>query len=167
VTVGRAAGVEPTAAAVDPHAHDRSTMSMTGPFQRDPRISEILWIAEQLLSSGYRLAVLLLMNRALCDHGDRPELRVCRARARMALGRMDAAERDLGLALRQRPESATIHRLLCEIALCRGDLARAELLLERAVDLDPDHPRVHELAVVTQGWRAARSALLYRAWRAA
>jgi tetratricopeptide (TPR) repeat protein len=140
---------------------------MTGPFQRDARLSEMIWIAEQLLASGYRLEVLLVVNRALSEHGDWPELRVYRARALMALGRLEEAERDLGLALHQRPESATIHRLLCEIALCRGDLTRAEALLERAIDLDPDHPRAHELADVALGWRAARATMRYRGWRAA
>jgi tetratricopeptide (TPR) repeat protein len=140
---------------------------MTGPFQRDARLSEMIWIAEHLLGAGYRLEVLLLINRALCEHGEWPELRVYRARALMALGRMAEAERDLGLALRQRPDSATIHRLLCEIALCEGDLIRAERMLERALDLDPDHPRGRELADVTQGWRAARACARYRGWRAA
>jgi tetratricopeptide (TPR) repeat protein len=140
---------------------------MTGPFQRDARLSELIWIAEQLLASGYRLEVLLLINRALCEHGEWPELRVCRARALMSLGRMVEAERDLGLALRERPDSATIYRLLCEIALCDGDLTRAEGLLERALDLDPAHPRAHELADVTLGWRAARASACYRGRRAA
>ncbi|HKE19235.1 MAG TPA: tetratricopeptide repeat protein [Kofleriaceae bacterium] len=140
---------------------------MTGPFERNDGLREIVWAGEQLLAGGQHRAVLALAIRALREHGDLPALRVLRARALLALHLVGDAERDLALALRVRPESATIHRLLCEIALRRGDLARAEAFLERALDLDPAHPRGHELAQVTQGWRAEHTARLYAVRRAA
>ncbi len=140
---------------------------MTGPFQRDVRLAEAIRIAEQLLANGEHRALVAHCTRALREGGDRPELRVCRARGLMALRCLDLAERDLALALRLRPESATVHRLLCEAALCRGDLAAAETLLDRALDLDPSHPRARELALVVLGWRAGCRALRYGAGRAA
>jgi Flp pilus assembly protein TadD len=133
---------------------------MTGPFERNDGLREIVGAGEQLLAGRHHRAVLALATRALREHGDRPALRVLRARALLALHQVDDAERDLALALRLRPESATIHRLLCEIALRRGDLLWAEALLERALDLDPAHPRGRELAEVTMGWRAGHTARL-------
>lgn len=140
---------------------------MTGPFEPDDGLSEVAWTAERMFESGHHRGVLVLCTRALSDFGDRPQLRVLRARALMAMRRIDEAERDLALGLRLRPESATIHRLLCEIALSRGDLPRAELLLERAIDLDPRHPRARELAEVCLGWRAGCTARLFGVPRAA
>jgi tetratricopeptide (TPR) repeat protein len=140
---------------------------MTGPFEPDDGLSEVAWTASRMLEGGHHLGVLVLCTSALRDFGDGPQLRVLRARALMALRRLDEAERDLALGLRLRPQSATIHRLLCEVALSRGDLPRAELLLERALDLDPTHPRGRELAEVCLGWRVERTARLYGLPRAA
>lgn len=140
---------------------------MTGSFQRDDMLAEIIRIAEQLLADGKHEAAVAHSTAALRAGGDRPELRVSRACGLLAMRRLDEAERDLALALRLRPESATIHRLLCEAALCRGDLAAAEMFLDRALDLDPWHPRARELAQVTLGWRAECTALRYGAGRAA
>ncbi len=140
---------------------------MTDPPQRDDMLAETIRIAERLLGDGEHKAVVAHCTAALRERGERPELRVFRARGLLAMRRLDEAERDLALALRLRPESATIHRLLCEAALCRGDLAAAEIFLDRALDLDPSHPRARELAQVALGWRAECTALRYGAGRAA
>jgi len=124
-------------------------------------LTEVLRFADQLLLHGHHQAVLALSSRALTDHGDWPGLRVRRARALLALHRTRDAERDLALALRLDPTSATVLRLLCESALCRGDLAQAEAYLDAALRLDPNDPRARELAGVALGWRAERAALAY------
>jgi len=131
---------------------------MIASIEQRHTLAEITWTADRLLDRGHHRAMLALCNRALVDHGDLPDLRLRRARALMALHRADEAERDLAMVLCQRPESSTAHLLLCEIALCRGDLDRAEELLDRAIDLDPSHPRTVDLADVVQGWRQQLSA---------
>lgn len=123
---------------------------------------EVFVAADQLLAHGHHRAVLALCTRALADHGDRARLRVQRARALMALGCDDDAECDLALALRLAPRWAHPHRLLCEIALRRRDLDAAEIFLDRALRLDPTHPRTHELAHVILGWRAERPGRVHR-----
>jgi tetratricopeptide (TPR) repeat protein len=128
----------------------------------DQRMIEVFVAADQLLAHGNHRAALALCTQALADHGDRARLRLQRARALMALGCDDNAECDLALALRLAPRWAHPHRLLCEIALRRRDLDSAEVFLDRALRLDPTHPRTHELAHVILGWRAVRPARDHR-----
>jgi Tfp pilus assembly protein PilF len=125
-------------------------------------VLEIRSTADQLLARREYRAVVAVCGRALHDHGDHARVRIARARALMALRRPVEAERDLALAIRLDPGSATAHRLLCEIALCRGDLGAAEVFLDRALRLDPSHPRARELGEVAIGWRARRDARAQR-----
>jgi tetratricopeptide (TPR) repeat protein len=129
---------------------------------QQPILLEIASAADQLLARGEFRAVMAVCGRALHDHGDHPRIRIARARALMAMRRHREAERDLALAIRLDPGSAMAHRLLCEIALCRGDLGAAEVFLDRALRLDPAHPRARELAEVACGWRERREARAHR-----
>jgi Flp pilus assembly protein TadD len=130
------------------------------------QLAEVLRTAEQLLEAGHYRAVLAVTSRALVDHGDWPALHVRRARALLALHRAPEAELDLALAVRLDPHCAAAYRLLCEIALCRGDLTAAEELLDRALALEPRHPRAQELVDVVLGWRSEIAARAYRRRRA-
>lgn len=119
---------------------------------RSDRIREACWYLDRLLIGRHYRAVLGLASQALAEEGDDPGLHLRRARALLAMHRDAEATLDVERARAISPGSIDAFILLAEIALRRGDLARAERSLAVALRRSPAHPRAAELRVVVTGW---------------
>lgn len=125
---------------------------------RTDRLREAAWYVDRLWLGRHHRAILALCSRAMLEDGDDPALLMRRARSLLATGRRAEAERDVLSASSLAPDAASPYVLLCEIALRQHDLDRAELLVTRALRLEPHHPRARELERVIIGWGAAAAA---------
>jgi uncharacterized protein HemY len=125
---------------------------------RTDRLREATWYVDRLWVGRHHRAILALCSRAMTEDGEDPAILMRRARSLLATGRRAEAERDVLRASSLAPDSAAPYVLLCEIALRQHDLDRAELLITRALRLEPLHPRARELEQVIVGWGAAAAA---------
>jgi hypothetical protein len=131
---------------------------------RADRIRETCWYSARLFGGRHYRAVMALSTRAILENGDDPRLRLLRSRALLAMHRDGEAAIDAAAASLLDPSSAEPQLILCEIALRRGVLVRAEDHLGHALTLAPAHRRAAELFAVVAGWgEAAALAAMHRA----
>ena len=122
---------------------------------RTDRLREAAWYVDRLWLGRHHRAILALCSRAMLEDGDDPGLLMRRGRSLLATGRVAEAKLDVSRASVLAPDAAGPYVLLCEIALRQHDLDRAEMLVTRALRLEPHHARARELEKVIVGWGAA------------
>lgn len=93
--------------------------------------------AEHLLAQGLHSAALEAYRNLVEAHPDYPDLRLRVARCELGRGELEAAERELGEALRLHPGFAEARLLAAEVALRRGCIGRCRHWLRVPEPLAP------------------------------
>jgi Flp pilus assembly protein TadD len=124
-------------------------------FRRDRDVEEPALLAADLLADERAADALAVARLGLASEED-PDLRVAEARALLALGDREGAERSLEMALDQAPAWEEPVRMLCDLLLDRGALPEALSLVERALAATPASEALRDLrARVEVAMRAA------------
>jgi tetratricopeptide (TPR) repeat protein len=116
-----------------------------------PRLRERLYAIEiDSLSSSNRYGVALqAANIALLEIPDSADLQYMRSMLYEAQGDLVAMEQDMRLILERDPDNATVLNALGYTLADRTDrLAEAELMITRALQLQPDEPAI----IDSMGW---------------
>lgn len=107
-------------------------------FRADPDREEPALLAQELAAQGRNEDALFVATTAIAREDDDADLRMIEARAQIADGDRDAAERALGRAIELAPGWAEPARTLADSMLERGALIPALTTIERAIAATPD-----------------------------
>ena len=119
--------------------------------QQYPRLREQLYAIEidSLSSTNRTREALQAANVALLELPDSSDLQYMRSMLYEAQGNLSAMERDMRLILERDPDNATVLNALGYTLADRTDrLAEAEIMITRALQMQPDEPAV----IDSMGW---------------
>ncbi|MGH9330710.1 MAG: tetratricopeptide repeat protein, partial [Vicinamibacterales bacterium] len=115
----------------------RALATLTDAARQDPAVAQTHFLAGSIFGQDGRFReAAAALERTLAINPRYTAARFKLALARLRLGEQSAAERELDAVLRDEPDNVRAIHNLAAVAYSRGDLARAESLERRAIQLD-------------------------------